>query len=196
MDMQTLNRMKSEAIDALVALVKPHMSISQRLKDTKGEPLMFWQPDGAEPMTIKLEKSSMPPIYAICKEGVLCNGYGNAWIRKWDEVGVEDVVKLTAVAQEALAPVAVPQALAQSEAFSVESLEPLDRARTMFNVRGKQRDAAGQERAFSFSVAFANAGHQYVKEIADRFRRWTPGAVSKFTEDLEDNGAEVLLAQV
>ncbi len=56
----------------------------------------------------QVASSSLPPLYGFDSSGVFFNGYGNLAVRPWSEVGVEDVLRIKAMA---LAQVSTPACL-------------------------------------------------------------------------------------
>lgn len=95
MNLQALAEMRRQAILALLDLVTPHFRPS-RLEAPDGSPLKLWPCKDSVGMPLNLAESFLPPVHAITQRGVLVPAGGmGATIRTWEQVGIEDIVRLT-----------------------------------------------------------------------------------------------------
>lgn len=192
MNLQTLRQLKLKAVAKLLAIAEPQMFVSGQVKDAQGQPRRIWaKSNGAGySQAIRLEASSLAPVQAICSDGVIQNGYGNAYLRTWDNVGLEDVLCLTEVVQAEVQQ-AVQVVVPAIEAWTVENVNVLDRHRTMVAVQARQCHADGS----GSDVAFAVRTKRAVSDLLPSLKKRTPGNLQAFLSELSTQGHEVILTQ-
>jgi hypothetical protein len=100
-----LKTLKSEIVSQLMALISPHMEDHADTPAGSSRLRRIWvkrDQEGRREL-ISFEGSNMQPVYGITQEGIVQNCYGNAVVRNWDDVNIEDVVRLNNLAQTQLA---------------------------------------------------------------------------------------------
>ena len=102
MNLHALAELRRQAVLDILALVTPHFHPS-RLEAPDGSSLKLWACKDKAGMPLNLADSFLPPIHAICQRGLLVPAGGmGATIRTWEQVGIEDIIRLTAWVSEHL----------------------------------------------------------------------------------------------
>lgn len=190
MNLQTLQSLKLQAVSRMLAIAEPMMVESQQLKDSQGKPRQVWvkRDNNGHSQPLTFEDSPLTPVHAITHEGVIQNCYGNAVLRTWDRLSIEDVLRMSEVVQQEAAQKA-EAAVQAGEAWQVELFHVLDRMHTMARVCATQRGADGAASKVSFLVR-AQRG---VSDLLPRLKAWTPGNVQTYLSQLVAQGHEVAL---
>lgn len=195
MTLQSLQELKLQAVAQLLAVAAPQMFASSQLKDETGAARRIWAKDGPNGYTdtVSLADSTLPPVHAITDAGIIQNCYGNAVLRTWNRIAIEDVLRLTEVVQaqalsRAAAAQAAPAVAEVSEAWSVKDVNVHDRLRTMCTVRAVQRTADGATAEVKFSVATKRA----VCDLLPTLNKWVQGTVQTFLSELAAKGHHVV----
>lgn len=190
MNLQTLQELKLQAVSRMLAIAEPMMVESRQLKDGNGNPRQVWVKRDANgrSQTLTFDDSQMAPVHAITHDGVIQNCYGNAVLRTWDRLAIEDVLRMSEVVQQEAAQKA-EAAVQAGEAWQVELFHVLDRMQTMASVCATQRDADGAASKVSFLV-HAQRG---VGDLLPKLKAWTPGNVQAYLSQLVAQGHEVAL---
>ena len=187
MNLEQLHAAKLQAVTALLTLVTPHMGKSAQLRNADGSPKQYWAKCDANGVTesISMPGCSLPPVWGVSAEGVILNGYGSAYTRAWQDLSLEDVLRLTEVARAVIVP-AVVEVPRDCDAWTVESLDVMDRHRTMARISVRQHYANGTSALASFALRGPAA-------LMDLFKVNTlkTGKLANFLAELRGLGHEV-----
>lgn len=87
--LEILGTLRDALVKQMLLDLEPHLQTTEY----KGKAFVFRDAEGRNyPQSVKA--SSLPPLYGFSTAGVYFNGYGNLAVRPWDEVGVEDVLRI------------------------------------------------------------------------------------------------------
>ncbi len=191
LSMSQLNALKAQQVSQLLSVVRPQLQAS-KLSNREGKPVMafFFRDENQATKPVSLPNSPLPPLYAVTEEGVIYNGYGNAATRAWQDLALEDVLKLTEQVELLVAShikPAVEPCQEPETGWTVDGLDTLDRQRTMARLWGRQR-VNGVSRPFSLAIK----GMQRAEELFNSCRgKWAEGTLSLEHPSLQ--GTEALL---
>ncbi len=147
MNLQTIQSLKSNMVQALLAAAAPMMVEHPTLRDGNGAPVRVWAQRDAHGYTSPLafEDGYLQPVHLVSAEGVYQNKYGNAVLLRWEKVCIEDVARILAVVEEANR--GLQQALlAGQPSCMVVDLDVLDRLHTIVKARLEERSPKGDTR--------------------------------------------------
>ncbi len=147
MNLQTLQSMKANLVQALLTAAAPMMVEHPSLRDSAGAPVRVWAKRDAHGYTSPLffEDGYLQPVHLVSAEGVYQNKYGNAVLLRWEKVCIEDVARISAVIEEENRGLQ-ESLLAGQTSCEVTDVNVLDRMHTIVQARLEERTPTGQTR--------------------------------------------------
>lgn len=159
MNLQSIAALKQEVALRLVQVLRPHMVQSKRLTAADGTPALVWAITDAQGFTvpINLDGSYLPPIHLVGEAGVYLSQYGNAVLRRWEQLCLEDLVKLDELVKKTLGVQPEPSCATTQPWWVVDCVQVLDTDRSRVTVVATQHKEDGSSETSCITLQAENA---------------------------------------